>query len=165
MGERNPDRRTKTACAYCATEFLRDRNTRYCSDACRFMSKVEVGPHCWTWQATLDRHGYGTFYFAGRNQSAHRVAHEMFRDPIPDGLHIDHLCRNRACVNPAHLDAVEQRINTLRGDAPTAAAWREGRCKNGHPRTPENTYVRNERARQCRVCMAISRAKREGRAA
>lgn len=153
-------------CGYCGEEFIRLQNRRHCSDLCRLLAKISItDSDCWDWQATLDRHGYGTFYLAGRNVPAHRASFLLHGHTIPLGLELDHLCRNRACVNPSHLEPVTRRVNTLRGEAPTASAWREGRCKNGHPRTPENTYVRNERSRQCRICAASSRATREGRAA
>lgn len=160
----NPDRRTATLCGRCEDPFLRAKNTKYCSDLCRFMAKVAQSGACWIWTATLDHHGYGTFYLDG-NMRAHRASLVLHGRELSDELHTDHLCRNRACVNPDHLELVTQRVNTLRGDAPSAKAWREGRCKNGHPRTAENTYVRSAKARQCRICMAASRARREGKAA
>lgn len=163
----NPDRRTATQCSNCDRTFLRDRNTAFCSDMCRFLAKVDVNDDsgCWQWSATLDSHGYGTFYMDGRNWAAHRAALVLFGKFGNPDLHADHLCRNPPCVNPEHIELVPQRVNTLRGQAPSAVAWREGRCQNGHRRTPENTYVRNGRHRQCRICMTESRAKREGRAA
>lgn len=160
-------RRSVVTCANCRDKFVRLGNTRYCSDLCRFVDKLSIDENgCWQWQATLDRHGYGTFYL-GRNLAAHRVAYALIVGDIPDGLHIDHLCRNRACVNPTHLEAVPQRVNTLRGQAPSAVAFRESRCKQGHARSFENTYVNpnDPRHRQCRICMKQARAKREGRAA
>jgi hypothetical protein len=164
MSRENPDRRTPATCAFCEAPFLRSQNTRFCSDLCRLLDKVDVAD-CWTWAATRDRHGYGTFYLGGRNVGAHRAAWSLLVGPIPDGLHLDHLCANPPCVNPDHLDLVTQRENTLRGNAPTAAAYREGRCKSGHKRTPENTYAYGTRRQQCRTCALASRAAREGRAA
>ena len=167
MKRRNPDRRTPVACPTCQREFMRDRNNNYCSDECRFLAKVATSDasECWTWVGAIDGSGYGTFYLFGRNWPAHRAALAIYGLLANPELHADHLCRNRSCVNPEHIELVPQRINTLRGDSPSAVAWREGRCKNGHQRTPENTYVRNGRHRQCRICMASSRAKREARAA
>lgn len=153
-------------CARCGNAFATNRgNVRYCSTACRLVAKVVQRGDCWVWTATLDRHGYGTF-FLGRNQRAHRAAYELFVGPIPGGLDIDHLCRNRACVNPDHLEPVDRRTNILRGEAPTAIAYREGRCKSGrHPRTPEHVYNSGGKFRQCRTCALESRVKREESAA
>lgn len=102
---------------------------------------------CWLWQHT-DRAGYGTYFFAdGRRWLPHRWSYEHFRGPIPDGLEIDHLCRNRACVNPDHLEPVTRVENALRGPGAITE------CVNGHPYTTENTYIRPDRGtRSCRTC-------------
>src|SRR5690242_18719570 len=72
----------------------------------RFLAKIKVNPEsgCHEWQAYTDRDGYGCFWIKPTNYRAHRVAYELFVGPIPEGLVIDHLCRNRSCVNPAHLE-------------------------------------------------------------
>jgi hypothetical protein len=80
------------------------------------------------------------------------VAYELAIGPIPEGLTIDHLCRNRGCVNPAHLEAVTNRTNLLRGDGIAALNARKTHCKRGHEFTPENTYVWREGTRACRAC-------------
>lgn len=112
---KNPDRRTPTLCGRCNVTFLRTQNTRYCSDLCRLLSKVAGGESCWIWLATIDRHGYGTFYMDGRNIPAHRASFLLAGHPIPSGLELDHLCRVRSCVRPSHLEPVTRAENIRRG--------------------------------------------------
>lgn len=72
---------------------------------------------CWIWVARLNRNGYGRLHHEGFEKMAHRVCYETFVGPIPEGLLLDHRCRNRCCVNPAHLEPVTHQVNTLRGEA------------------------------------------------
>jgi hypothetical protein len=81
----------------------------------RFWSKVDRTGDCWKWTAGLTGSGYGRFRWDGGEVAAHRFAYELLVGAIPDGLQIDHLCRNRACVNPAHMEPITQRENILRG--------------------------------------------------
>lgn len=120
----------------------------------RFWSKVLRGEGCWEWGAGHVSAGYGTFTFGGITYRAHRVAYTLARGPIPDGMTIDHLCRNRGCVNPDHLEPVTSRENTLRGVGPSAENARKTHCVHGHEFTIENTYVYG-RFRFCRTCNRI----------
>jgi hypothetical protein len=100
-------------------------------DAIRFWSYVEKTTTCWNWTGATSK-GYGLLWMRGRRIRAHRYAWQEKRGPIPDGLQIDHLCRNRRCVKPSHLRVVDQRTNILCGDAPTAQNARKTRCPKGH---------------------------------
>jgi hypothetical protein len=88
---------------------------------------------------------------------AHRFAYSVLVGPIPDGLQIDHLCRNEMCVNPEHLEPVTQRINMLRGTGPQAVNAQKTHCPKGHPLSGNNVYAHTVRAtgtpgRRCRTC-------------
>lgn len=132
----------------------------------RFWAKVmRGGPGvCWTWTASR-AHGYGQFGVQGHCLRAHRVAFELTRGPIPDGLVIDHLCRNRACVNPDHLEPVTNRENLLRGIGFPARHAALGRCPQGHEYSAENTYLSRRNQRQCRACHRLAERARRARAA
>lgn len=108
--------------------------------------------------------GYGYLTHDGRYVRAHRWAWEQAFGPIPEGLTLDHLCRNRACIVPCHLEPVTNRENALRGMNFSAFNARKTHCKNGHEFTPENTFPRGPGGahRGCRICRAqVSRRCRE----
>ena len=120
-------------------------------------ARPDLGP-CWVWLAKLDADGYGSF-FVGRKRfvKAHRWAYGVTRGPIPDSLELDHLCRVRRCVNPAHLEPVPHRVNVLRG---TSFAGQEAgvtHCPRGHPYDEGNTYLRQRRYGVSRTCRACAR--------
>ena len=115
----------------------------------RFWRLVEKTDSCWLWRGGTYR-GYGCFQISKVNYRAHRLAYILIRGEIPDGKHLDHLCRVRNCVNPDHLDPVSQRENTLRGEGYSAVVFRTNVCGNGH--SMENAYVYPSGKRTCRVC-------------
>jgi len=90
----------------------------------RFFSHIELDGSCWAWTGYVSPNGYGQMGDNRRIHYVHRWAYEHFIGPIPEGLVIDHLCRNRRCVNPAHLEPVTAEENWRRGDAPSAISTR-----------------------------------------
>lgn len=116
---------------------------------------VDPDTGCWVWQRQKDTNGYGRLRLNGRAggmTAAHRHYFESNVGPIPDGLEIDHLCRNRACVNPSHLEPVTKRENILRGGGTGAMNARKTHCVHGHEFTPENTDITIRGHRRCRIC-------------
>ena len=132
----------------------------------RFWKNVEpcATGDCWLWVGTTTEKGYGRVYIDGRTSASHRIAYERLCSPVPDGLVIDHLCRVRNCVNPAHMEPVTSRTNVLRGESSMARKARQTHCKRGHPFSAENTYAsRGGQGRKCRTCRARARPGFEGR--
>jgi hypothetical protein len=132
----------------------------------RFLANVEEQPNgCWRWKGYVREDGYGRWGTRG----AHRVAYELLVGPIPAGLTIDHTCHNadesceggsgclhRRCVNPAHLEPVPGKTNTLRGKSPTARNARATHCSRGHELSGDNLRIlktgRRAGKRVCRTC-------------
>lgn len=114
----------------------------------RFWAKVQkIEGGCWLWLAGKNNQGYGHF----NASPAHRVAYEWLVGPIPEGAHLDHLCRVKPCVNPAHLEPVSCRENIMRGCGVAAVNAQKTHCPKGHPLDGDNlALVRGER--RCLTC-------------
>ena len=117
------------------------------------MEKVEFSESgCWDWTGAKVKDGYSRIGYEGRSQPGHRVSYRIFVGEIPEGWTIDHLCRNRGCVNPEHLEPTTWNENKRRGFAPPACNARKGECVNGHPFDEANTYTYPSGVRGCRIC-------------
>jgi hypothetical protein len=109
------------------------------------------GVTCKLWTKATDYDGYGKFTLDGHCLRAHRVAFFLAKGYWPKPT-TDHLCRRRACIEPAHLEAVTVRVNILRGEGPSAKQARQVTCKNGHPITGDDVYRWKGQRRRCRLC-------------
>jgi len=129
----------------------------------RFLDKISTvdDSDCWTWGASTNTDGYGIFKIDGVVKRAHKVSYEFFIGFVPDGLEIDHLCRNRSCVNPLHLEPVIHYENTKRGDAGVNSRAKT-HCPTGHPYRGENLRVGPNGHRYCRRCRQITYEKSKG---
>lgn len=140
------------------------------ADLINFFSQVHVnyesirnGSPCWDWIGTVTgKLGYGVTMFRQRRHSPHNLAYEWFVGEVDKSLVRDHLCSRPVCVNPSHLEQVDQRTNVLRSKGLGAVNARKTHCPQGHPYTPENTYITKLRQRNCRACAREqARKKRE----
>jgi len=133
--------------------------TRHMDEMTRFWSHIKVTPgplgFCAMWMAARDKDGYGMFKRsapARKMVRAHRFAWERHHNrPVPDGLQLDHLCRNRWCVNPTHLEPVTAKENTRRSESVPGQNARKTHCAQGHPFDEANTG-RQRSGRSCRTC-------------
>jgi hypothetical protein len=115
----------------------------------RFKAKYKVTKSgCWEWTACKIQ-GYGSFSYNCKKIGAHVYAYTHFVGPIPEGLELDHLCRNPGCVNPAHLEPVTPKVNVMRSENWAALNAKKTYCKRGHPLIPENLQIKNGH----RICL------------
>ncbi len=117
----------------------------------RFWAKVRKTDECWEWTAARHPFGHGHIKVQGKVVNAHRLSYEMQNGPIPDGLVVDHICRNPGCVRPDHMELVGPVENVMRGEGYMATNARKTHCPQGHEYTPDNTYIWRT-ARYCRTC-------------
>jgi hypothetical protein len=119
----------------------------------RLTNRMKISGECWLCPPS-DKRGYVTVWAEGGTRLAHVVMYRALVGEIPEGLTLDHTCRVRNCINPQHLEAVTSKVNTLRGDSPTALNARKEKCLKGHPLSGSNLRLNKKGARVCRACMA-----------
>jgi hypothetical protein len=123
----------------------------------RLLAKIDIDPAtgCWNFTGRIESNGYGRIHAVAGEAPwlSHRLAYTLLVGDIPEGLTIDHLCRNRACCNPDHLEPVTVRENIRRGDSHAGRKARQTHCKRGHAFDEANT-IRDRRngGRICRQC-------------
>lgn len=131
------------------------RNTWLKKSVDRFWKSVLKTDTCWMWVGDFRSSGYGVHWINSKRYSAHRLSYEWSVGKIPEGRQLDHLCRNRACVNPDHLEVVSHRENLVRGLNFIAENAKKTHCKRGHEFTDENTKIKiykGSKHRRCLIC-------------
>lgn len=119
---------------------------------------ITVSGECWNWDS-LDYGGYGRVTSAGHSQIAHRAVWQILRGEVPEGLQLDHLCRNRRCVNPDHLEPVTGVVNLRRSPITVNSInLAKTECPSGHPYSGSNLLIRTNRKGQFRTCLECKRA-------
>lgn len=135
----------------------------------RFLSKIEVNPEngCHDWIGPVSVYGYGSHWVKGeegwKKYYVHRLAYVLAHGELREDMTLDHLCRNRACCNPEHLEPVSLKKNIMRGDSPSAHHSRKTHCHRGHEFTKENTGIykgaKGKPMRRCKKCTSDRRKK------
>lgn len=116
---------------------------------------IDVKTGCWNWTGSINTNGYGRMYVKGRKIAAHRIIYIRYKGDIPLNYQIDHLCKNRICVNPNHLEAVTAYTNNRRSDSPSALNALKTHCPQNHPLSGKNLYRLPRKGkfyRDCRTC-------------
>lgn len=132
----------------------------YCDSRCHVLAHVEKRGECWIWTGAINANGYGQIKREGKAQRAHRVSYMAFVGPIPADLQLDHTCKVRMCVNPAHLEPVTQLVNMRRGNSHKHGGGgryhsAKTHCPQGHPYSVKNThFYGDKRYRRCKICLA-----------
>jgi len=126
-------------------------------DARRYILEriVENDAGCWVWQLSSGSHGYGQGFYLGANTLAHRICFEVFRNTIPEGMTIHHVCRTRKCVNPYHLQVLPNEINAADNGQSSKT-----HCPKNHEYSSWNTYIDPKGHRRCRKCIYLNNKKR-----
>lgn len=117
-----------------------------------FWRNIRKTSGCWYWMGRVVHGGYGSVSIGHSSFLAHRASYELYNGRIGEGLTVDHLCRNRLCVRPEHLEAVTQRENVMRGEGLAAQEARRTHCSRGHPFNGENLGIDRRGHRWCRAC-------------
>lgn len=116
----------------------------------RFSAKVDFTDTCWLWTGRIAINGYSQWNIDKKTWSGHKWIYEQIHGPVAAGMHLDHLCRTRSCVNPDHLEPVTPRENHHRSPITNYA---KDACPKGHPYSLNNTYIRpSTGSRMCRTC-------------
>jgi hypothetical protein len=126
-----------------------------------FWARVDATGICWEWTGALTPKGYARSNFGGKHWLIHRLVWTLLVGDIPEGMTLDHLCRNRRCCNPDHLEPVPHKVNALRGYAPNAINARKTHCKRGHPL--DESSIDSDGHRRCRRCHVYTGTERKRR--
>ncbi len=117
-----------------------------------FWGRVIKADGCWLWRGAHFRSGYARVKYRGKDTVAHRISWKLTYGDVKNGLELDHLCRNRWCVNPVHLEPVTHRENEIRGHTFIRDNFLKTHCHKGHPLSGENLFVRKGGRRRCKAC-------------